>query len=71
MLLPLPVLTLAFLLAAILMAAELLGSRTAACPECPHCRGLALAEERRQQELQDEYARRVGLEPRDESRRPS
>lgn len=41
----------------------------AACPECVHCRERAeirrlerLAEERRQEELQQAHARRVGLE---------
>ena len=41
----------------------------ASCPECPHCRAAAIEREARQQDLQEEYARRNHLEDEDDDRR--
>jgi hypothetical protein len=40
--------------------------KPATCSECAHCRALAEAEAREQERLSREYARRVGLDDRDE-----
>ena len=39
------------------------------CPDCPHCRAAALEREARQQDLQDQYARRNHLDGGDDDRR--
>jgi hypothetical protein len=39
------------------------------CPECPHCRARAEADRREQERLAREYARRHGLDDRDDDRR--
>jgi hypothetical protein len=39
------------------------------CPECPHCRAAAIEREARQQDLQEEYARRHHLKDEDDDRR--
>ena len=39
------------------------------CPECPHCRARADEERREQDRLAREYARRHGLDDRDDDRR--
>ena len=39
------------------------------CPECPHCRAAALEREARQHDLQEQYARRHGLDDKDDDRR--
>jgi hypothetical protein len=48
------------------MAASL---KPATCAECPHCRALAEADAREQERLAREYARRVGLDERDDDDR--
>ncbi len=66
MILPIPILALAFLLATVLLGFEMYVDRVPVCPECPHCLARREAEARLQQRLQDEYARRIGL--RDDDR---
>ena len=39
------------------------------CPECPHCRAATLEREARQHDLQEQYARRHGLDDKDDDRR--
>jgi hypothetical protein len=39
------------------------------CLECPHCRAAALEREARQQDLQEQYARRNRLDDEDDDRR--
>jgi hypothetical protein len=39
------------------------------CSECPRCRAVALADERRQRELQDRFAREHNLDKDDDDRR--
>ena len=39
------------------------------CPECPHCRAAANERAAHQQDLQDQYARRHGLDSDDDDRR--
>jgi hypothetical protein len=39
------------------------------CSECPHCRAIAEADAREQEELRREYARRVGLADKDDDDR--
>jgi hypothetical protein len=39
------------------------------CPECPHCREAAEERAARQRSLQDEYARRHGVDREDDDRR--
>jgi hypothetical protein len=39
------------------------------CPECAHCRAAALEREARQQDLQEQYARRNRLDDEDDDRR--
>ena len=39
------------------------------CAECPHCRGIADAERREQEQLAREYARRHHLDDPDDDRR--
>ena len=39
------------------------------CAECPHCRARAEADAREQERLSREYARRVGLDDRDDDDR--
>jgi hypothetical protein len=41
----------------------------AVCSECPHCRSAAAERQRRDQELQDWYARKHGLDLDDEDDR--
>ncbi len=65
---PIPLLALASLVATILMGFEVYASRRPDCPECPHCRALRIADEREQERLQEEYARRIGLFPDDDDR---
>ncbi len=67
--LPIPLLTLASLLATVLMGYELYASRHPECPECTHCQARRLADEREQERLQDEYARRIGLANREDDGR--
>jgi hypothetical protein len=43
--------------------------KPAACAECSHCRAVALAEAREQEQLNREYARRIGLRDDDEDDR--
>ena len=43
--------------------------RPEACPECSHCRARAQEAAREQERLAREYARRVGLDDRDDDRR--
>jgi hypothetical protein len=38
------------------------------CPECPHCRAAALEREAQQHDLQEQYARRHGLDDDDDRR---
>ena len=38
------------------------------CPECPHCRADALEREARQRDLQEQYARRHGMDDDDDRR---
>lgn len=67
MLLPIPLLAIAFVIASLLMATQLvLDRRPAVCPACPHCRARLMAEEQEQRELQEDYARRVGLGSKDD-----
>ena len=39
------------------------------CAECPHCRARAEAEAREQERLSREYARKIGLDDRDDDDR--
>jgi len=39
------------------------------CAECPHCQAIADADRREQERLSREYARRVGLDDRDDDDR--
>lgn len=39
------------------------------CPECPHCRAKADADQREQDRLRHEYSRRVGLDDREDDDR--
>ena len=39
------------------------------CPECPHCLAAAQEREAQQQDLQDQYARRHGLDRNDDDDR--
>ena len=38
------------------------------CPECPHCRADAIEREARQHDLQEQYARRHGMDDDDDRR---
>ncbi|HEX5014517.1 MAG TPA: hypothetical protein VFV72_10200 [Candidatus Limnocylindrales bacterium] len=38
------------------------------CPECPHCREAAYERARQQRELQEQYARRNGIDGDDDDR---
>jgi hypothetical protein len=40
-----------------------------ACPECGHCRAVAETAAREQERLNQEYARRIGLDEDDDERR--
>ena len=43
--------------------------RPVTCPECSHCQARRAAEERAQELLRREYARRIGLDDDDDHRR--
>lgn len=67
----LPIGLLALVAAMVVMLIEMGSSlRPVACPECTHCRARKAADEREQERLAHDYARRVGLgDDEDDDRR--
>jgi hypothetical protein len=70
MLVALPVTLIALVVAIVGTAYEMRTAlQPANCPECPHCRGAAIEREAQQRDLQDQFARRNGLDDGDDDRR--